>query len=849
MTLISHTIPNMINGVSQQPASLRHTSQCEESINMNPSVVEGLTPRNPTEYHAKLSATSFGSVKLHTINRDTTERYKVVISNGDLRVFDINGTEKTVSFPDGKDYLATTTPKVDFKALTVADYTFITNKAISATMDASSIPTSRGVEAIVLIKSGKYSSDYKISIDGYQYAAKKTLDNSVSGNADDIRTNTIATDLETQLDANLGGTVWAVSTAYGLGAIAQNGGNTYICTTAGTSAASGGPTGTGTAITDGTVVWDFDGAYPSWDIQVQNATIWLRRTDGADFEIKITDSHSSDSMKLAKDTVQRFTDLPTTAPTGFIVEVLGDNSSSFDNYFVKFVSDNTTASFDSGSWEETVAPGLEISYDTSTTPHNLIRNTDGTFTFSEAAWTSREVGDIESNPDPSFIGGPINNIFFWKNRLGFLTDHNLILSEAGEYFNFFRTTVTTTLDNAPIDVASNHTKVATLASAVPFDDTVILLSDTTLFRVTSGDTLTTKTISIDPLKDTESEVNVQPVIAGDNVYFAQKQGGYTGIREFLNDKANKDNETANITGHCPKYLVGRAETIIASSTYDALAVKTDGVSNEVYLYNYFWNGNEKLQSAWGRWVFSSDAEILDISFLDEYLYFVVQYSDGVYIERVRFDVAVTDTDADFMTLIDRRVKDTDCTVVFDSGTNQTTITVPYSTDTTAIVSTRADGGSTVPGRLVKIVSTSGTSIILTGDYSSTPMWIGQTYSSNYTFSEQTMRERKAEGAGTTIGTGRLQLLRFYLRYSTSSYFRVEVTPLYKNTRQYEFTGRILGSGNNILNSVALESGVFRFPIKAKSDRVSIELINDSHLPCHFQSTDWEANFTNRSQRV
>lgn len=51
---------------------------------------------------------------------------------------------------------------------------------------------------------------------------------------------------------------WAISTAYAVGDVVQNdGGKVYRCTTAGTSAGSGGPTGTGAAITDNTVVWEF----------------------------------------------------------------------------------------------------------------------------------------------------------------------------------------------------------------------------------------------------------------------------------------------------------------------------------------------------------------------------------------------------------------------------------------------------------------------------------------------------------------------------------------------------------------------------------------------------------------
>jgi len=58
------------------------------------------------------------------------------------------------------------------------------------------------------------------------------------------------------------GTIWTASTAYAVGDRVVNVGNVYRCTTAGTSAAAPavGPTGTGTAITDGTVVWRYLGA-------------------------------------------------------------------------------------------------------------------------------------------------------------------------------------------------------------------------------------------------------------------------------------------------------------------------------------------------------------------------------------------------------------------------------------------------------------------------------------------------------------------------------------------------------------------------------------------------------------
>jgi hypothetical protein len=54
-----------------------------------------------------------------------------------------------------------------------------------------------------------------------------------------------------------GDAAWAPSTAYVVGNVRANDNNVYICVTSGTSASSGGPTGTGTGIVDGTAEWDF----------------------------------------------------------------------------------------------------------------------------------------------------------------------------------------------------------------------------------------------------------------------------------------------------------------------------------------------------------------------------------------------------------------------------------------------------------------------------------------------------------------------------------------------------------------------------------------------------------------
>lgn len=57
----------------------------------------------------------------------------------------------------------------------------------------------------------------------------------------------------------LAATAWANTTAYVAGDVRTNASRIYVCTIAGTSAGSGGPTTTASAITDGTVTWRYVG--------------------------------------------------------------------------------------------------------------------------------------------------------------------------------------------------------------------------------------------------------------------------------------------------------------------------------------------------------------------------------------------------------------------------------------------------------------------------------------------------------------------------------------------------------------------------------------------------------------
>ena len=58
-------------------------------------------------------------------------------------------------------------------------------------------------------------------------------------------------------------------------------------------------------------------------------------------------------------------------------------------------------------------------------------STNGTFSYPDPnnytlpKWGERTVGDEDTAPNPTLVGTKINNVFFFRNRLGFLADDNV----------------------------------------------------------------------------------------------------------------------------------------------------------------------------------------------------------------------------------------------------------------------------------------------------------------------------------------------------------------------------------------------------------------------------------------
>ena len=815
MAIVSRSIPTLLRGVSQSSDSSKQSDHADIQDNADSNPVVGLVKRSGIQHVTNLSTSTLGNVHIQTINRDVNERYVAIFSNGNVKVYELDGTEKTVNKPDGTTYLNTSNPRDTIKTVTIADFTFVVNTnqvtAMDTTLSAGNI-----TQAIIFVKQVSNDTVYSITVDGVTVTDDTTSDSSLS-------TSQVAADLQSGLNSGLSGFT-----------IARSG-----------------------------------------------SVIHIKKNDGSNFAIDGTDTQGNTQLTIVKNSVQRFTDLPAVSPNGMVVEVKGDESTNFDNYYVKFVTNNGNA-LEEGQWEETVEAGIQFKFDYATMPHVLIRQADGNFRFARVdgdtytisgtdytlpVWGERTAGDIESAPDPSFIGRKINNVFFFRNRLGFLADDNVILSNVSEFFNFFPDTVLTVVDSHPIDVAASHTKVAILKHAVTMGEQLILFSEQTQFVLSSSaDNLTPTTANVLVSTEFESADDAAPVGSGNSIYFLTKKGNFAGIREYITQTAETVRDAANITIHVPRLIPSNIFKLAVSNNQDILVCVGTDNPNKLFINRWlFGNQGQKVLNSWFTFTINENRSIKNVDFIGTDLFLVIEEANTVTLEKIPFESDFKETNADFEFHLDHKVTEADVTVSYNSSTDKTTFTLPYrlraemnivgrflaSNETSTFVDINGVTQTLKPATVIQstnLTNGSTATIEASGDYRNAKFIIGEPYDMHYRFSKQRITETPQQNSAEIISS-RLQLHHFYIKFEKSGFFQVEVTPELRDTSTHKFSGRFLGAASAAIGQLNLETGTFRVPIMSRADRVDIDVKNKTFLPTLLASAEYEAMFHMKSRRM
>ena len=749
MPLISGSVPSLINGVSQQPATLRMPTQGAKQVNGFSHVSRGLQKRPCTEHIAKIvgiNSSTSNDVFIHTIRRSEDEAYALIIKGGDnpsantnkgnaeMRLYDLTGfatgtpgsevfihpdtvpsSGSGTGYSNGNitgngtidvSYLSNFSGTNSFEpnklgATTIADFTFLLNKTTKVKKKTNTTHPTRNYESLVHFRVGDYDADYKIKIIEYDIdsegeadkdatflttieATYATPDNETRGrthsngqetknlnNAEAVVVGNIA---KTFHNGNLShlhpGTMSATLTLSPSNTNCVSEGS-YTGPAISTAGLNGATTRANVA--------GYSNNNP-WEVKYNpgESIIYISNSQRP-FSVEFTDG-KGDSYVVpinGSDEVPSFGKLPGSkhpdSDTGFVAKVSGDKDTGQDDYYVEW----------NGSvWKESARPKYPAvnakhcrkELDATTLPLRLFKafgTVNGVadsiyFILKTVPWEERTVGDDNINPFPSFanydeVDFPdglfvINDIFFHNNRLGFISDENVILSSAANYYQFFATTVLSVLDTGMIDVAVSNNQVAILKSAIPFQETLLLFSDLQQFKLSSDQFLTPTSVTVDVATNFETSTVAKPVPAGKTIFFPFLRGAYSGIREYFIEIASQTNDANEITSHVPELMEGTVAKLAVSSNEEVLCVLGNTDRKKLYVYKYYYADKEKLQSSWSTWSF--DGDIVDMSFLGSVAFLLIRRGTQIYLEKMNLSVdnATNIMDDKIEVRLDRRVR-------------------------------------------------------------------------------------------------------------------------------------------------------------------------------------------------
>ena len=603
----------------------------------------------------------------------------------------------------------------------------------------------------------------------------------------------------------------------------------------------------------------------------------------------VSDARGNTLMSGFASQVTSIIELPQTSWEGYQIIVAPDGSADQSSYYLTFNAENTSVAgtYGRGTWEEKGGWGAKGKLDDNTMPHAFVyyKNDDGLTRFTVQpfsgtdytdsnttvkipGWTLRLAGDADELPGPSFEGETINDIVFFKNRLGFISGENIILSEAGAYYNFWQQSALQVTDNDPIDLTAVSNDVAVLNYALQQQDELGLFSNENQFRLYSGDNVTfsPETASVGRISSITMESNVKPQQVGPQVIFPVKEGDFTGLHTFITtDRTVGINlgQTAVITETVPKYIPKNIDSLAVSRTDQYLIALSKDDPDALYVYQFFWEASggslTNRQNAWSKWTFPNKS-LYWTDFVEGTLYTVAKYTENsqtrYYLEAI--NASRPPQESKDLFLLDRQLANTVetdvrvsvgnvVTFAYSNLTNKTTVTLPYYTVNESqfvIIKKNKNDANEIEKRWVVAATVpAGVNSFVCdslGDFSSSSWIFGEKFTFKFE-PPKLMPYSKTATDNTFIGarTGRLQLRYVDVYYNDARYFTVDVTPKFRTTSTYEFDRRDPLNANIVVGTVSdFDEAKFRSYVQSKNDQVTIEVVNDSMDQAKFIALEW-----------
>ena len=558
-----------------------------------------------------------------------------------------------------------------------------------------------------------------------------------------------------------------------------------------------------------------------------------------------TDSWDNKTMMVLSDGVPTYADLPPRFETGFTVAINGTADEATDPYFVKW---------DGTKWVETTRPGTKTTLNKGTLPHQLVQASPGNWVFQAIPdWGQRLVGDDDTNPEPSFIGAPIRDVFFFRNRLGFLSLDNTILSRAGEYFDFFARSSTQVLDSDPIDLAPPVGGIGYLSHAQEFNEELLIWTDANKqLRLVGGDALSPKNARLVPATTFAMDPATRPASLGNRAVFADTTGSHAALSVYKVARDAATNTADPISGHVPRYIKASPRQLVASTSARLVAVLANAPGGDVALFRYELDrqSEEYSQTAWSSMKLAGTGtpRIIAGTFDKHRLVLLVHRfgpsdpnaNGRFFIEAIDFRNDAVDASLDHSLCLDRRMV---LTTAYASG--NTTATFPY-VDPAAVFYLCEPGRAPIKVTPTAAITTGGlaTQATFAGNLTAYTLIVGVPYEGTYTFTEVVFRDNN----GVPVQAASIKLLAYLVRLESSSDVVFSITPKLRDTKTYTASAWDLCDAPVALGGLLLASGTARVPVQAQASGTKVSLTASGPLRATVPYAEWIGEVTMSANR-
>ena len=615
------------------------------------------------------------------------------------------------------------------------------------------------------------------------------------------------------------------------------------------------PFDTETAITAESIIGDIrtaiiaTGNFTSANVQQIGTGLYVTRPSGT---FNVT-APSSDLLRVMSGEVSNVDDLPSQCKHGYVVKVANSEADA-DDYYVKFFGHNDRDG--DGVWEECAKPGRNIEFDKGTMPIQLVRQANGTFTVSQSTWENAEVGDDLTNPNPSFVGKTVKQLIFFRNRLVFLSDENVIMSRPGEFFNFWSKTATTFTPQDVIDLSCSSEYPAIVYDGIQINAGLLLFTKNQQFMLTTdSDILSPETAKINAVSSYNFNEKTNPVSLGTTVAFIDNANQFSRFFEMSNIVRQGEPDVVDQSKVISR-LLDKNINIVSVSRENSVVFFSQKDSDKIYCFRYFTSGDKRLLQSWTTWTITGNIQYHCM--LDDALYVVtrnnnkdqmVKYSlklddNGHFVTDTK-GTASTDDDSIYRVHLDHSSSVTAASNTYNITTVKTTIPKPNGYESTKqLVAYDTDAGNDL-GRYA-LVTVSGSNLEIPGNWSNNSFVIGYLYEMDVQiptlYVTQQVGDKFRSDAKSSLIVHRIKFSFGPLGvYSTT--IKREGKPDFTETKELGLAG-VVGANRLPIVPEVIET----VPCYERNINLKVNVKSEHPAPATLYSLAWEGDFTNRFYR-